>query len=175
MHYVVMPKAAKHAGALVALFAAGVFLAALVVAGGKAQVGTTTATTVETTTTTAPAETETVEHTTTRIVPRTTTSAESTSQSAPTWAWVVIAVLAVAAIGLLIALLTRRGGNGRGLSAEERRRRLDGAVAGWVGQGWAIDSESGDSAVLRRGGELMLVSVDQNGAISTRPLPPGGF
>jgi hypothetical protein len=169
-----MPKAVKLVGALVALFAAGVLLAGLVVAGGKAQDVTTTATTVETTTTTAPAETETVEHTTTRIVPRTTTSAESPSESAPTWAWVVIAVLAVAAIGLLIALLTRRGGNGRGLSAEERRRRLDGAVAGWVGQGWAIDSESGESAVLRRGGELMLVSVDQNGAISTRPLPPGG-
>ena len=167
-----MPKAAKLVGALVALFVAGVLLAGLVVAGGKAQDVTTTATTVETTT--APAQTETVEHTTTRIVPRTTTSAETTSESAPTWAWVVIAVLAVAAIGLLIALLTRRGGSGRGLSAEERRRRLDGAVAGWVGQGWAIDSESGESAVLRRGGELMLVSVDQNGAISTRPLPPGG-
>jgi hypothetical protein len=161
---------AKLSCALVVLFGAGVLLAGLVVTAGKAQQQTTTETTVETTTTTAPATTETVERTTTRtIVPRTTTAAEGSSNSAPTWAWVVIGVLAVAALGLGIALLTRRGGR---MSLEERRRRLDGAITGWVGQGWAIDSQSADSAVLRRGGELMLVSIDENGAISTRPLPP---
>ena len=38
-------------------------------------------------------------------------------------------------------------------------------------QGWALDSQSADSAVLRRGGELMVVSVDPAGNVSTRPLP----
>jgi hypothetical protein len=37
-------------------------------------------------------------------------------------------------------------------------------------QGWALDSQSADSAVLRRGTELMLVSVDDAGHVSTRPL-----
>jgi hypothetical protein len=38
-------------------------------------------------------------------------------------------------------------------------------------QGWALDSQGADSAVLRRQGELMLVSVDPAGNVSTRPLP----
>jgi hypothetical protein len=38
-------------------------------------------------------------------------------------------------------------------------------------QGWALESQSADSAVLRRGGELMVVSVDEAGHVSTRPLP----
>ena len=70
---------------------------------------------------------------------------------------------------LLIVLLARRGGGGK-VSTEERRRRLDGAVATWTAQGWALDSQSADSAVLRRGSELMLVSVDDAGHVSTRPL-----
>ena len=43
---------------------------------------------------------------------------------------------------------------------EERRRRLDAAVGSWATQGWAVESQTGDSAVLRRGGDLMVVSID---------------
>jgi hypothetical protein len=68
-------------------------------------------------------------------------------------------------IGLIVALLT-----GRGVSAEERRRRLDGAIANWAAQGWAIENQTAGSAVLRRGSELMVVSVDDKGHISARPL-----
>jgi hypothetical protein len=67
-------------------------------------------------------------------------------------------------------LLARRGGGSEKVPATERRRRLDGAVASWAMQGWALDSQSADSAVLRRGTELMLVSVDDAGHVSTRPL-----
>ena len=77
--------------------------------------------------------------------------------------------LLAAALILVIVLLALRGGGGK-VSAEERRRRLDGAVGTWAAQGWALESQSADSAVLRRGNELMLVSVDDAGHVSTRPL-----
>jgi hypothetical protein len=80
----------------------------------------------------------------------------------------VLALLGVAVIGLIVALVTRRGG---GVSPADRRRRLDQGVATWAAQGWALQSQTGDSAVLQRGGELMLVSVDEAGQVSTRPLP----
>ena len=84
----------------------------------------------------------------------------------------LLGVLALGVVVLLIVLLTRRGGGG--ISAEERQRRLDGAVASSVAQGWAVENQTTDAAVLRRGGELMAVNVDQAGQVTTRPLsaPP---
>ena len=162
-----VPRAVKLSG-LVALFAAGFLAAAVLVSAGRAQDTTTTATTVETTT--APGTTETVEHTTTRkiILPATTTGSESNDNATPTWVWVLLGVLALGVVVLLIVLLTRRGGGG--LPAQERQRRLDGAIASWVAQGWAVENQTADSAVLRRGGELMGVNVDQAGQVTTRPL-----
>jgi hypothetical protein len=83
---------------------------------------------------------------------------------------VLLGALALGVVVLLVVVLTRSGGGG-GVSVEERQRRLDGAVGSWVAQGWAVESQTVDSAVLRRGGDLMLVSVDQAGHVSTRPLP----
>ena len=165
-----MPRAVKLSG-LAALFAAGFLAAAVLVSAGRAQDTTTTQTTVETTT--APGTTETVEHTTTRkvILPATTTGSESNENGTPTWVWVLLGVLAVGLVVLLVVLLTRRGG-GR-VSVEERQRRLGGAVASWVAQGWAVENQTADSAVLRRGGELMAVNVDQAGQVTTRPLSAG--
>ena len=80
----------------------------------------------------------------------------------------LLAILAVALIVLMV-LLARRGGGA--VPAEERRQRLDRAVATWAAQGWALESQTADSAVLRSGSELMLVSVDQAGQVTTRPLP----
>ena len=165
-----MPGAVKFSG-LAALFAAGFLAAGVIVSGGRAQDTTTTETTVETTT--APGTTATVERTTTRkvIVPTTSTteSPSSAENGTPTWVWVLLGILALGLVALLIVLLTRR--SGEGISGEERQRRLDGAVASWIGQGWAVENQTADSAVLRRGGDLMLVSVDQAGHVSTRPLP----
>lgn len=155
--------------ALVALFAAGFLAAAVIVSGGRAQVLTRTETTVETTT--APGTTETIEQTTTRrvIVPPSTTESASNDNATPTWVWVLLGVLALGVVVLLVVVLARHGGGG--VSVEERRRRLDGAVGSWVAQGWAVENQTADSAVLRRGSDLMLVSVDQAGHVGTKPLP----
>jgi hypothetical protein len=78
---------------------------------------------------------------------------------------VLLAALGAAVVVLAI-LLARRG---RGtLSVDERRRRLDRAIATWAAQGWALESETGNSAVLRRGSERMIVSVDATGEVSTQ-------
>ena len=155
-----------------ALFAAGLLLAGGLAATGVADVTTTETLPVTTTVeTTAPASTvvTTVEQTTTRklIVPTTgTTTASSSTSSTPTWVWVVLGLLAAAAIGLLVALLTRN----RGVSAEERQRRLDAAVSNWAAQGWALENQTAGSAILRHGSDLMVVSIDDKGQINARPL-----
>ncbi len=158
--YVPVPGAVKFSG-LAALFAAGFLAAGVIVSGGRAQDTTTTETTVETTT--APGTTATVERTTTRrvIVPTTSTteSPSNAENGTPTWVWVLLGILALGLVALLVVLLTRRGGEG--ISGEERQ----------LAQGWAVENQTADSAVLRRGGDLMLVTVDQAGHVSTRPLP----
>jgi hypothetical protein len=157
---------------LVALFAAGLLLAGGLAATGVADVTTTATLPVTTTveeTTTAPATTvaTTVEQTTTVTPTSPTTTSSSSSSSTPTWVWVVLGILAAGIIGLLVALFT--GGRG-GVSGEERQRRLDAAIASWGAQGWALDSQTPGSAILRRGPDLMVVSIDDRGQISTRPL-----
>jgi hypothetical protein len=181
---------ALRASGLVVLFAAGALLASLVAAGGRAQettvTATETATTTETTETTAPATTvvTTVQETRTERVivptvapaptattipaPTTTESTSNSSNGTPAWVWVLLGILAVGLIALVIVLLTRRGGTA---PPDERRRRLDHATGSWAAQGWALEQQTGDSAVLRRAGERMLVSVDEAGHVSTRPLP----
>jgi hypothetical protein len=73
---------------------------------------------------------------------------------------------------VLVVLLVGRG-RGASVPAQERQRRLDRAVGTWAAQGWALESQSVDSAVLRRGSELLLVSVDEAGNVATRPLQGG--
>ena len=156
---------------LVALFAAGLLLAGGLAATGVADVTTTETLPVTTTveeTTTAPATTvpTTVEQTTTLAPTTPTTTSSSSSSSTPTWVWVVLGILAAGVIGLLVALFTGRGG----ISGEERQRRLDAAVASWATQGWALESQTPGSAILRRGPDLMVVGIDDHGQINTRPL-----
>jgi hypothetical protein len=195
-----VPKALTLPG-LVAVFAAGLVLAVTLPLGGGAADTTTTTTTTTTesaattattthetsaaeTTTTLPATTITVETTTTRVVPvgpaATTTSPESTSteeNGTAAWIWVLLGILAAGLIALIVLFATRGHGGG-GISPEDRLRRLDAAVASWAAQGWAVETHSADSAVLRRGAESMLVAVDPGGHVATRPLegapPPSG-
>ena len=168
---------AAKAAALAALLVAGVLLAAAVAGGGRAADTTTTTepTTDVTTETTTVATTETVsttvQQTTTRRVvvpPPTTTSTGSNDSSIPTWVWVVIGVLAAGLLALLIVLLARRGPHE--LPTAERARLLDAAVNSWVVQGWAIQSRTPDSAVLSRGSEQMLVTIDPFGRVTSRPV-----
>jgi hypothetical protein len=158
---------------IVALFAAGLALAGGLAASGVADVTTTETLPVTTTlseTTIEPTTVlSTVEQTTTRrvIVGSTgTTSSSSSTSDTPTWVWVVLGVLAAAVIGLIVALLTRHSG----LSADERQRRLDAAIASWAAQGWVLDSQTAGSAIMRRGPELMVVSIDDKGLTNARPL-----
>ena len=171
-----------------ALLALGALLAVAITTGvGAADTTTDTATTpAATTTETAPATTETttaetttvegaggvttVEITTTRLVPVQATETSSGGESStPAWVWVLLAILGVALV-VVIVLLGRRGGGG-GMSLEDRHRQLDATVGTWAAQGWALESQTDDSAVLRRGDEAMHVSVDRAGHVSTRPLP----
>jgi hypothetical protein len=160
---------------IVTLFAAGFLLAGGLVATGIAEVTTVTfpVTTTVPETTTAPAQTvlTTVQQTTTRrvVVPTSTaatTSSSSSVSNTPTWVWIVLGLLAAGVIGLVVAMLTRRGG----ISEVERQRRLDAAVASWAAQGWAVDSQTPGSAILRRGPELMVVSIDDKGQTIARAL-----
>jgi hypothetical protein len=162
--------------ALVVLFAAGALLAGEVVAGGRAaQTETSTTTATETTTTpgTTVITTATVQQTTTRrvTVPRgTTASTSSSGNGTPAWVWVLLGLLALGLIALVVLLARRGGGGGEAIPADERQRRLDGAVYSWTAQGWALESQTADSAVLLRGRERMLVSVDPAGHVTTQPL-----
>jgi hypothetical protein len=164
---------------LVACFAAGALVASLLVANGRAADPTTTGATTETTTivesTTAPGTTvvTTLERTTTQRVlvhPATTaetTTASSSAGSTPGWVWALVGALAVGLVILIVVLAMRRG---NGISPQERRRRLDVAVGTWAAQGWALESQSGDSAVLQRGGERMVVTVAPSGQVMTQQL-----
>lgn len=174
--------------ALAALFGAGVLMAGVVATVGSAQ--TTTETTTQTVptmstervtttvqqTTTAPATTvvTTATVTPTTTAP-TTTSTASASGGTPTWVWVSLAVLGAAVIGLLVYVLTRGGGTAA-IPDTERRLRLQGAIDSWTTQGWALLSESADTAVLQRGNERMTVTVDPTGHVNARAMtaePPG--
>lgn len=158
--------------ALAALFGAGLLLAGGLTATGVADITTTETQSVTTTvaeTTTEPATTvvTTLEQTTTEV-PTTapTTTSSGSESSTPTWVWVVLAVLAAAVIGLLVALLAGRGG----ISAEERQRRLDAAVGTWAAQGWAVVNQTAGSATMSRGHEVMVVSVDAKGQVDARSV-----
>lgn len=166
-----MARTLKVAGLVVLLAVA--LLAGAAVGGGRAA-GTTT----ETTTggllpaPTTVFETTTIAQTTTqRLIVQppetTTTDSESGESGAPAWAWLVIVILGVGLIALIALFIQHRGD---GVASDERRRRLDGAAASWVAQGWALDSQTAESAVLRHGNQLMLISIDEAGHLSTRPL-----
>jgi len=159
---------------LVALFAAGLALAGVLASVGVADITTTTTETVPTTetveqTTTAPAQTvlTTVERTTTEPSTVPTTTGSSSSEKTPTWVWIVLAILAAAVIGLIVALLMRRES---GLPPAELQRRLEAAVRSWTTQGWAVESQRPGETILRRGPEVMAVGIDPQGQITTRPL-----
>jgi ABC-type branched-subunit amino acid transport system permease subunit len=165
---------AKKVVGLAVLFAAGLALAGGLASVGVADITTTTTETVPTTetveqTTTAPAQTvlTTVERTTTAPSTVPTTTASSSSEKTPTWVWIVLAILAAAVIGLIVALLM---GRGRGLPPAELQRRLEAAVRSWTTQGWAVESQRPGETILRRGPEVMAVGIDPQGQITTRPL-----
>jgi hypothetical protein len=87
--------------------------------------------------------------------------------------WVILAALGAAVIGLLVYVLTR---GGPAMPDHERRLRLQGAIDSWTAQGWALLSETADTAVLQRGNERMTVKVDEAGQVAAHSMatPPSG-
>lgn len=171
--------------ALAALFCAGL-IAAFGGGSGRAA-GTSTDPTVNLTTTTAeetsvPATTvqqTTVQLTVTQtqttitsgpgtVVVNPPASATDTSSGTKTWALVAIGAAIVALIALIGWLASRH----KDLPPDARRRVLAQAVAAWVAQGWAPVNQTDSTAVLRRGDEHVVVTVDGRGNISSQPVTP---
>jgi len=166
---------------LAALFAAGCLAAGAAASVVSAQtVETTTETVTQPTTETSTVQQTTTVHetttlpgttvlTTTTVAPATTaptTTSSTESGGTPAWVWVLLAGLGAAVIALAVLLYSRRGS---ALPDSERRLRLQGAINSWAAQGWALASETTDTAVLQRGAEHMMVTVDPAGQVVTRP------
>ena len=101
------------------------------------------------------------------------TATEDTSSGTETWALVLIGV----AIVVLVALIAWLASRHKDISPEARRRALADAVGAWVDHGSASVRQTGSTAVLRRGDEHTVLSVDGSGNISSQavhPDAPGG-
>jgi hypothetical protein len=106
------------------------------------------------------------------ISPNVTTTAPSASSSeTPDWAWALIAILGLGVVALIVVLLVRRRGPEE-MPLEQRRQLVAAAVSSWVAQGWAIESQTDDTAILQRDDQHMLVSVDSRGRVTSGPLGP---
>ena len=107
------------------------------------------------------------------VPPPSTTAATSESTSGtPTWVWVVVALAGAGLVALVVGWARGRRHRSQ-LSPEERQQRIFTAVTSWTTQGWVIEQEVGDTAVLSRRGERMLVTVDANGRITTSAILNG--
>ena len=106
------------------------------------------------------------------ISPTVTTAGESTSSSeTPAWVWALVAVLGLGVLALVIVLLVRRRGPEE-IPLEQRRQLVAAAISSWVAQGWAIESQTDDSAILQREGQHVVLSVDSRGRVTSGPLGP---
>ena len=131
--------------------------------------------TVVTTESTATVQTtvqQTVQQTVTKVRPATTAPPQQStggSSGLPTWA---IVLIVVAGIGLIaaVAFLLGRGKRGGDSSMDGRRRILDAAVASAVASGWTVESTGPVEAVIRHNGDRAMLTVDEHGQITRRPL-----
>lgn len=112
-------------------------------------------------------ETQTVEQTLTVEAP---VAATETASDTDTWVWVLIGI-AVAVFIVFIVMFARRGhGGSAAVPASDRQQRMRAAVSSWTAQGWAIERQTTDSAVLTRDGERLLLSLDAAGDVTSDRL-----
>jgi hypothetical protein len=104
--------------------------------------------------------------------PSTTAATQGSTSGTPTWVWVVVALAGAGLVALVVGWARGRRHRSQ-LSPEERQQRIFTAVTSWTTQGWVIENEVGDTAVLSRRGERMLVTVDANGRITTSAILNG--
>jgi hypothetical protein len=165
------------AGLLSGMALAGCGSGAAAITTGRADRSAALSTVERTVTATQPTtirETQTEQQTVTTgptiISPTVTTTGESSSET-PAWVWALVAVLGLGVIALVVVLLVRRGGPEE-IPLEQRRQLVAAAVSSWVAQGWAIESQTDDSAILQRGGQHIVLSVDSRGRVTSGPLGP---
>ncbi len=107
----------------------------------------------------------------------TTNGEEATDgDGVPAWVWVIVGI-AVVAVLLAVFLL----GKGRGEKVDSQARRaktpaerqeiLVAALSGWTSQGWTIESQTADVAVLKKEGQRRQLRVDELGALHQQELP----
>jgi hypothetical protein len=106
------------------------------------------------------------------ITPTTTTTDSTSNTETETWALVVIGAAVIGFVVLLIWLARRHGH--KEIPAERRRQLLADAVAAWVAQGWAPESQTETTAVLRRGTEHVVIAVDGQGNVSSQAVGAPG-
>jgi hypothetical protein len=121
-------------------------------------------TTVATTTEARPAVTVSQATTVVTVANPTPAAAAETTEETPNWVWVVAAIFCGVVVGLIVLLIRRHPDQ---VSADERRRLLTAAVASWTGAGWAVESQTGESAVVVRDGARRLIAVDGAGQVTS--------
>jgi len=104
--------------------------------------------------------------------PSTTAVTPESTSGTPAWVWVVVALAGAGLVALVVGWVRGRRRRPQ-LSPEERQQRIFTAVTSWTTQGWVIENEAGDTAVLSRRGERMLITVDANGRITTSAILNG--
>ena len=91
------------------------------------------------------------------------------------WVWALVAVAAASLI-LAVFLVGRGSKSNPPLAAEvptsqERQELLIHTLSGWTANGWVIESQTGEMAILRRGDERRQVTVDEAGRIYQTEIP----
>jgi hypothetical protein len=154
---------------------------ALLVATGVAAAQDPTVTTDTLPAETLPADTSapdgltvTVTETTTETATETETAASTSRVDLESWHWALLAAGATAVV--LIAFAVGRGSRRQRRepvekSPEARNQMLLAALSGWIAEGWTIESQSSAEAVVRKGTERRLLTVDVHGALNRSELP----
>lgn len=81
--------------------------------------------------------------------------------------WVVLAIaVGIGALVVIGRLLRDRDDND--VPTEVRQQQLFTAVTTWTTQGWTVESDNNESALLSNGADRMLVAVDDRGRVTAR-------
>jgi hypothetical protein len=87
--------------------------------------------------------------------------------------WVVLAI-AICAGALVVIVRLIRDRDDNDVPAEVRQQQLFTAVTTWTTQGWTVESDDNESALLANGADRMLVAVDGRGRVTAQTHGVGG-
>ena len=86
------------------------------------------------------------------------------------WLAILVIVLGAGVIAGVVMLVRRPKAAKSAVTPEGRHARLFDAVQSWIAQGWSVEREENEEAVLAKGAQRMLVAVDAEGRVSTNAL-----